>query len=140
MNNEAKFKRLDSRYAAGTSYYGEIKADYETLKALLGKPQEFTEGKIRAEWVIQIKDRIITIYDYKEKEPLEKVEYWHIGGKAYECFELFYDLYHSFIKDLPVWIFTDEDNNVVEYSGTREQAINQFLKNFGITIKEKEKK
>jgi hypothetical protein len=74
-----------------TSFTGYIVTTYEHLVECLGEPHErLQEGhsgyeKTRAEWAFKFEGKeltVITIYDYKEIIPIDKVTTWHVGSKG----------------------------------------------------------
>lgn len=73
---------------SGTSFYGTIvKSSISKLTAILGKPQYMysdIEDKTQNEWVLEHKDTIITLYDWKEYRNYTKNEIieFHIGGNS----------------------------------------------------------
>ena len=81
-----KIKKLSSRELLnGTGLNGYIKASYDELEELFDEPAYFelnTTDKTRAEWLLQIGNAFIAIYDYKDNRPIEEVTTWHIGGRG----------------------------------------------------------
>lgn len=79
-------KRAQLKQVMGTSKKGTLQANYEEMKEAFGEPHETTpseDGKVRVEWAFETEDgTIITIYDWKEERPVEKVTEWNIGGKG----------------------------------------------------------
>lgn len=67
----------------GTVKKGIIECSYESLVIAFGEPHfyEPTAEKVQAQWSFSYDDQVITIYDYKEDQPVEKITNWHIGGK-----------------------------------------------------------
>jgi hypothetical protein len=79
---------LDS---SGSCLQGEIKATYEELRTLFGKPCEGDGYKVDAQWVIRFADGTLsTIYNWKDGlnycgdagTPVEDITEWHVGGMA----------------------------------------------------------
>ncbi len=78
----------------GSGFAGYLRVAYRDLFAKLGKPNDRTkegpwrsgDGKTRAEWAFKFgtkkRSAVITIYDYKEKQPIENVTLWHVGLKG----------------------------------------------------------
>ena len=82
---EADKRRIESCYQT------EIKCKYTDLVKLLGKAtyKNGDEYKTLKEWVIQVGNDIVTVYDYKESKKycgskdglnLNEITNWHIGG------------------------------------------------------------
>jgi hypothetical protein len=56
---------------------------YANLVELFGDPitKDLCDPwKTRAEWHVDTPDGLVTIYDYRNKRPIAKVTYWHLGG------------------------------------------------------------
>ncbi len=79
------------RYAAGTSYQGNIDISYAELVEMLGAPltDHYDNFKCDAEWVVHFASgQTATIYNYKdgrnymglEGKDKEAIRDWHIGG------------------------------------------------------------
>ena len=77
----------------GTSFVGYLPCDYELLFTSFSFPNDRTrddewkslDGKTRFEWAFKTKGKkptVITIYDYKDTNPLEHIGMWHIGLKG----------------------------------------------------------
>ena len=72
------------------SLQGTIKITYQELVDIFGNPTfRIKESSIRkndnkttCEWQIEIDDRIISIYDWKEDVTPLYLYDWHIGGKS----------------------------------------------------------
>ena len=75
----------------GSGFTGYLMTTYERLVGCLGEPHDTTEEgpwrsrdqKTRVEWAFKIKGKeltVITIYDYKEIIPVDKVVTWHVGS------------------------------------------------------------
>lgn len=79
----AKVKWLSGGDANGTYLMGTVHTTYEKLCEVFGPPHNAGDGdKTRVEWVLTVKGRIVTIYDWKEyNTPVESVRDWHIGGR-----------------------------------------------------------
>ncbi len=69
---------------SGTSLQGVVYIPYQTLVEILGEPLEGTD-KTQAEWHLQWKGRVATIYDYRDSRPVEEIGDWHIGGHDKLC-------------------------------------------------------
>lgn len=72
--------------ANGTSYQGDIAADYATLVRLFGPPDFGPDDrwgdKVTCEWCLRWADGMITtIYDYKTERTPRGLYAWHIGGR-----------------------------------------------------------
>jgi hypothetical protein len=77
-----KLKKNDSSLN-GTSLAGIIYASYEQLEKVFGKPYgRSPDGKVKAEWCLNINGKVITIYDYKSSLPAKQNVVWHIGGNV----------------------------------------------------------
>lgn len=71
-----------------TSLQGYVTANYRTLVALFGKPNDGDGYKVDAEWNLQTPYGFVTIYNYKdgknycgkEGTATTKITDWHIGG------------------------------------------------------------
>lgn len=80
----------------GTHLQGYVKARYDDIVRILGKPNAEGDGyKVTTEWNIQFKEpngtrTIATIYDWKEGGlRCRRGEYnWHIGGVSPRAVEL----------------------------------------------------
>ena len=91
MKSQIEFVKARPRDVHGSCGKGTMIATYETLVQAFGKPHDRTkegswrsgDGKVRAEWAFKAvgtdKPLVLTIYDYKRKEPIEKVGEWSIG-------------------------------------------------------------
>ena len=74
----------------GTGLTGHLRIGYDELVSQLGEPNDRTkpgrwessDRKTRAEWAVKFGPTVITIYDYKAKEPVEAVTLWHVGSKG----------------------------------------------------------
>lgn len=88
-----KFTKAKKKDVIGSSFTGYLMTTYEHLVECLGEPYDRTKGgqwrsgdeKTRAEWAFKIKGKeltVITIYDYKEVIPVDKVTMWHVGSKG----------------------------------------------------------
>jgi hypothetical protein len=75
----------------GTSLKGYLTATYDELVAKFGKPNAGAsgDGKVKAEWILEAKGTIVTIYDYKEySKSVKYVTDWHIGGFEMDAVKL----------------------------------------------------
>lgn len=90
MKNFIKATRKD---VMGSGFTGYLITTYEHLVKYLGEPHDatkegpwhFGDWKVRAEWAFKIRGKqltVITIYDYKEIIPVNKVTTWHVGSKG----------------------------------------------------------
>ncbi len=89
-----RFIKAGPKDIVGTSFAGYLQGSYRVLVECFGEPNDRTKDgewqsfdwKVRAEWAFKSnprKDRaIITIYDYKEIQPVEEVTLWHVGLKG----------------------------------------------------------
>jgi hypothetical protein len=76
----------------GTSLQEYVVAQYKTLCALFGKPNDGDSDKVDAEWVLTTPFGVVTIYNYKDGKnycgkdgtPKTKITDWHIGGSNKE--------------------------------------------------------
>lgn len=67
----------------GTSLAGYIFASYDQLEKKFGKPHgRSSDGKVKAEWDLNINGKVVTIYDYKSSLPAKQNVVWHIGGNT----------------------------------------------------------
>lgn len=84
------FKTInDWSRVAGSSYKGSIDASYDDLKRIFGKHAGGTmDGKVRAEWIVEIAGVVVTIYDYKDSTPVTKYRDWHVGSKSSDAVQL----------------------------------------------------
>ncbi len=89
-----RFIKANPKDIEHSSFVGYLQASYKDLVACFGEPNGRTKDgpwqsydwKVRAEWAfksIARRDRaVITIYDYKEIQPVEEVTLWHVGLKG----------------------------------------------------------
>ena len=80
-----------SRYAASMScLQGYISTTYAELSDAFGPPTvtDSYDGKVSAEWILKIGNKVVTIYDYKEKETPKDYYNWHVGGHSREALTL----------------------------------------------------
>ena len=89
-----KLIKAKPKEVRGSGFTGYLRASYADLVEKLGEPNDCTkEGpwksgdqKVRAEWAFKIggakNPGAITIYEYKEQQPIEDVTLWHIGSKG----------------------------------------------------------
>lgn len=81
----------NTRIVNSTSLQGYVKTSYRELVDLFGLPRPWDgDGKTRVEWILtpEYEEVPITIYDWKETIPVEKVTDWHIGGRSQLAIEL----------------------------------------------------
>lgn len=82
MNNQLNWQRQTSNVTNGTGLQGYVRATYDELVSIFGKPEYMGDyDKITHQWVLNIEGVIATIYDYKENLNTGITEAWHIGGK-----------------------------------------------------------
>lgn len=98
-----RFIKADPKDIEHSSFADYLQASYKDLVACLGEPNDRTKDgpwqsydwKVRAEWAFKSTTRrdraVITIYDYKEIQPVEEVTLWHVGlkGPIYRLKEFF---------------------------------------------------
>ena len=98
-----RFIKAQPKDVEGSSFVGYLQGSYQDLVKCFGQPNDRTKDgkwqsfdwKVRAEWTFKgttRKDRaVITIYDYKEIQPVEEVTLWHVGlkGSARQLKEFF---------------------------------------------------
>lgn len=89
-----RFVKATCKDTIGSSFTGYLVGPYHELVHKLGRPHDCTQkgewlsvdGKVRTEWVFRTTARrrraVITIYDYKEVQPVQNVVLWHIGLKG----------------------------------------------------------
>jgi hypothetical protein len=94
MRAKRRFKKAGIGDVIGSSFAGYLEASWEDLVTEFGEPRwrnkegpwRSSDQKVRCEWAFVIgsgKRRLVfTIYDYKEKRPIEEVSLWHIGAKG----------------------------------------------------------
>lgn len=106
MKTKSNFIPALSKDAIGSSFHGYLHISYPELVDKLGTPHDRTkEGdwqssdeKVRVEWACKSKSKrrpmVVTIYDYKEKRPINEVNQWHVGikGDAHQVDLLFREL------------------------------------------------
>jgi hypothetical protein len=91
--NNMKFIQAKKKDIVGSEFAGYITTSYAHLVECLAEPHDCTkEGlwrssdqKVRVEWAFKSnhkKPAVITIYDYKEAIPVNKVTLWHVGSKG----------------------------------------------------------
>ena len=75
--------------ASGTSLMGYVTVLYDDLVEAFGEPNSIGDGyKTDAEWILEIDDTIVTIYNYKtgknyngeDGDDVEDITDWHVGG------------------------------------------------------------
>jgi len=75
-----------------TSLQGYLNLNYDEIVSIFGEPSsKFPSGdfKVDWEWILEIDNEIITIYNYKDGPSYERdisitsndIKSWHIGGK-----------------------------------------------------------
>ncbi len=96
------FVKAEPKDVQGSSFVGYIVGPYQGLIDQLGEPNDRTiegkwksgDSKVRAEWSFKTSHKrpaVITIYDYKEIQPVESVVLWHVGLKGDKKYlELFF--------------------------------------------------
>lgn len=60
-----------------------INASYDRLVSLFGEPEwsQDDDNPVQAHWAIDFSDgEVLTIYDWKESQPVEGVTQWNVGG------------------------------------------------------------
>ena len=89
-----RFIKASPKDTIGTGFAGYLQGSYRDLFEYFGEPNDRTKDgkwqsfdwKVRAEWAWKCtarRDRVvITIYDYKEIQPVEEVTLWHVGLKG----------------------------------------------------------
>lgn len=90
----SRLKKAKPSEVIGSGFTGYLRIAYHDLVQKLGEPNDrIKEGKwkssdkkVRAEWAFKFgtkkRSAIITIYDYKEDRPIEKLTLWHVGSKG----------------------------------------------------------
>lgn len=87
------FVKAEPNDIIGSSFVGYLIAPYKEFVNLLGEPNDRTkdskwksdDGKVRVEWsfkTLHKRPAVITIYDYKEIQPVQNVILWHLGLKG----------------------------------------------------------
>ena len=75
--------------ASGTSLMGYVKVTYADLVRVFGEPNSIGDGyKTDAEWILEIDDTTVTIYNYKDGknyngedgDDVKDITDWHVGG------------------------------------------------------------
>ena len=75
--------------ASDTSLMGYVTVFYRDLVEAFGEPNSIGDGyKVDAEWILEIDDTIVTIYNYKtgknyngeDGDDVEDITDWHVGG------------------------------------------------------------
>jgi hypothetical protein len=94
MKTTSKFKPASSKDIIHSSFHGYLHISYQELVDKLGIPNDRTkddewsslDGKTRVEWAFKSIDKkrpmVLTIYDYKEYRPVNRVNQWHVGIKG----------------------------------------------------------
>jgi hypothetical protein len=71
---------------------------HDQLIDCFGQPRPATD-KSQAEWDLVFDDgTIVTIYDYKQKTPAERLTFWHIGGKDSSALDRLEELFPGHIQ------------------------------------------
>lgn len=82
---------------SGTSFQGEVEADYYAIRKLFWEPTLGDGYKVDAQWKIKFSDgTIATIYNWKNGRSYigrhgtatTKIIHWHVGGFSPRAFEL----------------------------------------------------
>ena len=76
---------------AGGWLQGHVYVNYSELVSAFGNPSYFSsgDGKVQAEWQLNINGTGVTIYDYKEGgKPVQSIRDWHIGGTSKDAVEM----------------------------------------------------
>lgn len=98
-----RFIKAGPKDVIGSGFVGYLQGSYSDLVKCFGRPNDRTrdgkwrsgDGKVRAEWAFKTTARrrraVITIYDYKENQPVQSVTNWHVGlkGAAYRLEDFF---------------------------------------------------
>ena len=91
MKSQIAFVKAKPKDMNGSGGRGTMTASFDTLVQAFGKPHDRTkegpwhsgDNKVKAEWAFKAigaeKPLVVTIYDYKRKEPVEQVTEWSIG-------------------------------------------------------------
>lgn len=92
-----------SEKANGTHLQGYIKASYQDLIKVFGKPtygpNSTNIDKSTCEWVLEYEDnQYCTIYDWKLDETPDYVYRWHIGGFNEDCVKAIEDYFERNMK------------------------------------------
>ena len=68
--------------ASMSSLLGYISTTYNELVNSFGNPTNIgsSDDKVTAEWILKVGNKVITIYDYKEKGTPKGYYNWHVGG------------------------------------------------------------
>ena len=77
-----KIKQGNRKDASMSSLIGYISTTYNELESQFGSPQYAggPDGKVTAEWILKIGNKVITIYDYKMGSTPKDYYNWHVGG------------------------------------------------------------
>ena len=92
INTNFKINHATKKQINRTSRIGTVHASFEELKKAFGEPHDCTmsgeweakDNKTRVEWAFIVnndKRIIFTIYDFKDKQALDEVKRWSLGGK-----------------------------------------------------------
>lgn len=90
---QKRFVKAEPKDIIGSSFVGYLIAPYKEFVNLLGEPNDRTKDgkwksndrKVRVEWSFKTfhkQPAVITIYDYKEIQPVQNVILWHLGLKG----------------------------------------------------------
>ena len=88
-----KFIEAKKKDTIGSGFTGYMITTYRHLVECLGEPHDATkeelwrsgDNKVRVEWAFKSKHNkptVITIYDYKETKPVDKIAIWHVGSRG----------------------------------------------------------
>lgn len=87
------YQEATRKQIIGSGGVGRIKTSFKKLSAAFGPPKvvDSFDKKVRVQWSFKVERQeagakvasmIVTIYDYKDDNEVEKVTDWHIGGKG----------------------------------------------------------
>ncbi len=112
-----KIVSINEACCSGTSFEGEIIADYNMLLSKLGPPCEsFDNYKSDAEWIIEFEGgSVATIYNWKDGKnylgedglDLCDIKEWHVGGR---------------IKEVVAWVDDLINNSWPVFDDIRQEA------------------
>lgn len=116
-------KKADRMQTNGTHFIGAVDVSFAELCKLLGRPHEMGENlpydetreKVRCEWAFTTGRRlrkedcpswapcdengevteVVTVYDWKEAQPIGMVRDWHVGGFSRETFRVFFNAFNA---------------------------------------------
>ena len=106
MKTKNNFTQASFKDTIGSVFHGYLHISFSELVDKLGISNDRTqEGdwlsgdqKTRVEWAFKSKNKkcpmVLTIYDYKERRPINEVNQWHVGikGDAHQVDLLFREL------------------------------------------------